>query len=244
MPPAPSGGKGGGFTAKILGAVGTIVVIGIVIAVRVFMNDSGSSDDAGDTTLSNEEAEAAEQAQEGDCMPQEPGVATDADFIVECSDPSAFWTITTVDNEASVMISGGDVMDVADAQGICGENVASRIPGQPWTDYNFVYDQTTSMTDQFFCLEAIQEPNESDQLPKTPDVGDCFDDSSDWWTVDCSSASAVYEVVDAIPVDPPVEMTDADAEAEAANCSGGAYYWPVTDLLGRTGGIICADDAV
>lgn len=242
MPPPSSGSGGGGNIGKVLSVVGGILMIGIIIAVRVFSN-GGGADDGDGTTLSDDEVEAAEQAEVGDCMPQEPATATDADFIVECSDPAAFWSITSVDNEASLLVTGGDVSDISDAQGVCGDEVATRIPGQPWTDYNFVYNQTSGITDQFFCLEAIQEPNESDQLPKTPDIGECFDnDPNDWWTLDCGSANAMYEVVDTIPVDPPAEVTESEAADMAAGCSGGGWYGATIDPYGRTGAVVCYDE--
>lgn len=241
MPP-PSGGGGGGLALKILGAVGSIVLIAGIALVKVFVldGDDGGSDNAGTNTLSNDEAEAAEQAEVGDCMPKDYGSGVGEEIVVDCGDELAFWEITHVDNEAAVSISAGDVTDIQDAIDICGDNVYARIPGEVWVDYNFVEVEGT--TEQFFCLEAIQEPNADGQLPKVPTTGECFDDAADWWTVDCSSATAIGEVVDAIPVSPPREMTQEEAQSElVSQCTGGEFWWQVEDYLGRTGGVLCGN---
>ncbi|GAB4005398.1 hypothetical protein GCM10029992_53150 [Glycomyces albus] len=241
--PPPSGGGGGGLALKILGAVGSIVLIAAIALVKVFVldGDDGGSNNAGTNTLSNDEADAAEQAEVGDCMPQNYGSGTGEEIVVDCGDELAFWTITKVDNDAAVPISAGDVTDFQDAVDICGENVYARIPGEVWLDYNFVEVEGT--TEQFFCLEAIQEQNAEGQLPKVPTTGECFDDAADWWTVDCSSATAIGEVVDAIPVSPlEQDMSQSDAQAMAGQCSGGEVYWQVEDQLGRTGGILCGNE--
>lgn len=239
--PPPSGGGNGGLVAKILGAVGSIVLIAVIALVKVFVFDSddgGGDDYAGDTTLSSDEEEAAEKAVEGDCMPQNYGSGVGEEIVVDCGGEQAFWTITKVDNDAAVSITNGDVTDFQDAVDICGENVYARIPGEVWLDYNFVELEGT--TEQFFCLEAIQEENADGQLPKTPDAGECFDDSDDWWTVDCSSPNAVYEAVDAVQMAPPTEMTESEAESDlVSQCSGGESWWQVQDQVGRTGGVIC-----
>ncbi|WP_100445377.1 hypothetical protein [Glycomyces xiaoerkulensis] len=246
-PPAPPSTGGGGMAGKILGVLGSVVVLGAVAAFAILNNDddgggAGDDGDGTENTLSNDEVEAAEQAEVGDCMSKEYGSAVGEDFIVDCSDATAFWEITTVDNDAEITISGADVADYQDAFDQCGESVGARIPGQGWTDYNFVYDQETGITDQFFCMEAVQEPDELGQLPQTPGAGDCFSDTADdWYTLDCADGSATHRVADAVPVDPPAEMTQDEIDALSAECSGGEYYWGAADFMGRTGGVICAD---
>ncbi len=40
-------------------------------------------------------------------------------------------------------------------------------------------------------------------------MGDCFDDSDEWWTMDCSASGAFYKVVDTVVYDEPVaDMND------------------------------------
>ena len=73
-------------------------------------------------------------------------------------------------------------------------------------------------------------------------MGECFDDSPQWWTVDCSSDLALYTVVESIPLDEPVaDMSDEDADEQGAACATD-WYWQMTDLEGRTHGFICGND--
>ena len=219
--------------------VSSILVIVAIAVVKVFLLGNDDDHDAATNQLTDSEADAAQQAAEGDCMPEQYGSGPGEELIVPCDDPRAYWTITKIDDDAAVSVSEGDVTYLQDAFDICGEEVYARIPGEAWVDYNFF--EVNGTTEQFFCLEAVQEPNTTGQIPKTPGVGACFDDLS-WATVDCSDSAAEAEVIDAVPVSPPEELSESDAEALANQCSGGAYYWQVIDPLGRTGGVVCGNE--
>jgi hypothetical protein len=73
-------------------------------------------------------------------------------------------------------------------------------------------------------------------------VGDCFDDSDSWWSVDCGSDVALYTVVDTIMLDEPVaDMSEDEKAAQGGECVSD-WYWAITDMEGRTHGFVCGDD--
>ena len=176
----------------------------------------------------------------GDCMYEETDL--DGKWKVDCADPAAFWSVVAVDAEDPVTIADAKVADYAQAEAICGDMIRFSVPGEIWTSYNYIYDTETGLTDQFFCLQAINVPDAEGRYPKTPGLGDCFDDDEDWTTVDCASEGALYKVTDAEVIDPPVAMTEEEINARLGGCPDSENYpWPMTwrDLVS---GLICTED--
>ncbi|WP_211234771.1 hypothetical protein [Glycomyces arizonensis] len=248
-PMPPAGNKGGGATAKILGAVGTVVVIGIVIALRVFLGGDSSDDtDPNNDTLNDDQVEAAEAAEVGDCMADALSSETD-DLVVPCDDPNAFWTITAVSNDSGAEVDmSGELTDTQAVIDLCGEEVMGWELGQLWKSYQYVYTESVEglggPVDHLYCVEAIEKADDQGRMPITPDVGLCFDDSTDgWWSVSCDDPNAVYEVINSEVVSPPVEMTQEESDAELGGCPDANYYpWPVTGVEGKVWGILCVID--
>lgn len=249
MPPAPSGGKGGAFLGKILGVVGVIVVIAIVIAVRVFTNSDsgGDTDTATSTTLDDEQMEAAEAAEVGDCMADALSVET-SDLVVPCDDPSAFWTITEVSSDSGAEVDiMGELADQQPVIDVCGQDAIGWQVGRLWQNYQYIYtEQYSGMggpVDHLYCVEAIDQADSEGRTPKVPDTGECMNDTDGFWTVDCSAANAVYEITATEQVDPPAEMTNTEIQESLGGCPGGDYYpfalYGADDLVY---GLMCANN--
>jgi hypothetical protein len=230
MPPA-SGGGGGRVVAKVLGVVG-VVAIGLVIAVVRYLSSDSSdtpaetSDTATDTTLTDDEVEAAEAAAVGDCM-SDAAESANADLVVPCDDATAFWTITEVsdDSGATVSMMGG-LDDPSIAAEVCGQEYMTWTPGEVWKSYQYVYTESIAgaggTVDFLYCVEAIDKEDADGGRPFTPDVGDCTDTTLR--TFDCSSPNAPY-VVDAIEIyDPPIEQLSFDQNTALGGCSGSDYF--------------------
>ncbi|GAB3229307.1 hypothetical protein GCM10027447_22440 [Glycomyces halotolerans] len=229
VPPPPPKGGSGGLVAKILGVVGAVVVIAAIGIVRFVMTDDGGSDDSNtSTTLDDEAVEAAEAAQVGDCMSDALSAATD-ELVVPCDDPNAFWSITAVSDDSGAEVdSMGALTDPSLAEAACGQEYMGWQIGRLWKSYQYVYTKDVAglggPVDYLYCVEAIDKADADGRTPRVPDVGDCMDDTDGFWTVDCSAASAYYEVVDSQSYDPPVEMSESDLQSEMGGCPDAEYY--------------------
>ncbi|SDE23408.1 hypothetical protein [Glycomyces harbinensis] len=248
MPPA-SGGGGGGLVAKILSGVGVLVLaIGFVIFRYVISDDSDSSDTGSDTTLSNDEVEAAEAAAVGDCM-SDALATVDADLVVPCDDAAAFWTITQVSDDSGAEVDiMGELTDPSIAASICGQEYMGWTPGQPWLSYQYVYTEEISGTggpvDYLYCVEAIDKEDADGRRPIVPDAGTCTDDgSTGYWTIECSLPAALYTVDETETYDPPIEDAAFDYETAVGGCPNSGYY--AQALYGADGliyGAMCTSD--
>lgn len=238
-PMPPGGGGGGGFgnfakeTGKgilwrVLAAVAVLVIGGIVVIVKMMGGDS-----AGEALDELDDSKLKPSAAEGDCMIQDWESSdsslddpTDS-LIVPCDDPTAFWTITAVDDSIDTETDAlGDIADFTEFTTMCGEEILARTPGQLWKDFYYIYTLGDYYIDYAFCLEAIDKADANGQTPRTPDVGQCFNDAEDWYTVDCGAADAYYEVTDVLLVDPPAPMTEDEIYNRTTECTGGdSYTW-------------------
>ncbi|GAA1671284.1 hypothetical protein GCM10009830_16590 [Glycomyces endophyticus] len=256
--PPPSGGRGGGLLGKILGGAGALLIGIVIVVVRALANDSGSdsndtandtvTDTATDTTLTDQEMEAVEAAEVGDCMSDAEVDAT-ADLIVPCDDAAAFWTITKVsdDSGASVGILG-DLDDTAPVAEVCGQEFLGWTPGVVWQSYQVVYTETIEgaggPVDFLYCIEAIDKEDADGGRPIVPDVGDCTDGTLR--TFDCGNAAALYVVDDIELYDPPVDELTFDYMTALGGCPSSDYYaTPVTsgdDILPQVYMAYCSSD--
>lgn len=265
--PAPYGGPLPPEPKRNLGLIGGIVVGATVIvlgaALVITMNVKGNQDedaaqDGGDDTSASASenddtpgtdattpAEETDAAEVGQCLPYESQVdGSGLGPLVECSDATAFWEITAQSYETTdiAVDDEGTILDPAPAYAMCGEDWGVNALGAAWTKWDYVY--SSGKLDSLYCLRAVgnPDPEEPDHLPIMPDVGDCFDNSSSWWSVECSSDLAMYTVVDTIIFDEPVpDMSDEEAQAEGAAC-GTDLSWELFDLQGQTYGILCGDN--
>ncbi|HLU26961.1 MAG TPA: hypothetical protein VKZ65_00885 [Glycomyces sp.] len=247
MPPA-GGSKGGGVLGKILGAVGAVVLVGVVIAIRAFAGGSDDTDPNNDT-LDREQMKAAETAEVGDCMADALSSATD-DLVVDCDDPNAFWTITEVSDDSGAEVDiMGELTDPQLVVDICGQAYMGWEIGQLWKSYQYVYTEQTQglggPVDYLYCVEAIDKQDERGRTPKVPDTGECLNDDQGFWTVDCSSTEALYEVLNTQSYDPPAEMTETELQSELGGCAESSSFYPyglygVDDLVY---GAMCIDYA-
>jgi hypothetical protein len=232
----------------------TVLVLGSILLLTFVANrdegtplaDETSSEETSspeeETTPPDEETTTATEGSDeiGQCLPYEPVIAGDGlELLSSCDDPEAFWKITNQSYDVDATVdSEGNLEDDQVVYELCGEEYANWELGQPWTNWHWVY--SSGAVDSLYCIEAVGNPDSEGRLPITPDAGDCFDDSDQWWTVDCDSDLAVYEVVDTVEFDEPQDLDDAEAE-EAATC-GGEYFWEVTNVDGLTTAIICGDE--
>ncbi|MBO3732164.1 hypothetical protein [Glycomyces niveus] len=179
----------------------------------------------------------------GACLPFEPVlIGVTVDLTTSCDSAAAFWEVTTASDTVDATVNAdGAISDPQTVYDVCGPEHGRFDPGELWKDFYFTYEDATRSVAEFYCVEAVGNPDELGRLPITPDTGDCFDDSERWWTVPCGDGGALYTVVDTVHVDPPAEMTVDEADAASAPCSGGAYLWQVTDIEGRTTAILCGD---
>jgi hypothetical protein len=252
-PPPPSGG--GRRTGLIVGVIiaVAVLVVGVLALVGVnLLRDGDDQEAGGDATT--EEATGGDEGETtgppsasdavGLCLPYEPVIAgAGFDLSTDCSSTAAFWTVTEGGSPSGATVDAdGQLTDNQPALDLCGAEHGSFQLGELWKDFYFTYDSETSQVEQMLCVEAIGNPDASGRLPITPDTGSCFDDSDQWWTVPCDQPEALYTVVDTVTVDPPREMTLDEADEATAPCSGGAFFWQVLDVEGRTTDILCGDE--
>lgn len=227
-------------------AVGGVALAGsVALSGCGILEDAGS--DTGSTEVSADQVDAVADAAVGDCLPEAMISDDPSVFAVECSDPTAFWTITAIDHDPGVTAdAGGSFADPTPVYDLCGETVAAQTPGAKWTDWNMIYDQVTLGVDHLFCVEAIGNPTAAGTNPVVPDAGDCFSSASvasefHYGTIYCCAPEVDNVVVDAIAVDQ-AEWATADAEAISADCSGDwTYYAGATDQFGRTTAVYCTE---
>lgn len=238
-PPMPPGGpNGGGFgqfakdTGKgLLWKIVPVVLILLIGGGAVVYNMIANGDSAGEALDHLDDSKLSPSAAVGDCMIQDWDSSdttlddpTDS-LIVPCDDPTAFWTITVVDDSIETETDAlGDVADFTEFTTMCGEEILTYTPGQLWKDFYYIYTVGDYYIDYAFCVEAIDKANTNGQIPRTPDTGDCFDD--EMYTVECGAAGANYEVSDVLLVDPPAVMTEDEIYDRTAECTGGdSYTW-------------------
>jgi len=257
-PPEPPKRNLGLIGGVIVGA--TVLVLGAALLVTMNLrgnnkdDDSAKGDDGSSSQASDDASSPTEEAtteeepatEVGQCLPFEPVIAEggygDGLELVDCTDATAFWEITgqSYDVTDVPVDDEGNLTDFTAAKELCGDDWAVLKLGELWTNWHYVYSSGT--LDSLYCIKATgaADPAEPQNLPYTPDTGDCFYDNDDWWSVDCSSDLAQYEVVDTIVYDTPVVMTQDEA-ADAATC-GGEFFWQVTDPEGRTSAILCGNE--
>lgn len=236
----------------------TVLVLGATLLVFMNLNKDDEGDLAGEDTSESESAsedvttpdeevtsETETDSEVGQCLPYEP-IITDDGYgdgleLIDCSDATAFWEITAQSYDVSIGVDDeGKLTDPAPALELCGEDWGINYLGELWTNWHYVY--SSGSTDSLYCIQATgaADPAEPEHLPYTPDTGSCFDEATEWWSVDCSSDLATYKVVDTVVFDEPVTMDEEEAKT-AATC-GGSWYWQITDTQGRTSAIICAEE--
>ncbi|MBO3734193.1 hypothetical protein [Glycomyces niveus] len=256
LPPEPPKRNLGLIGGIVVGA--TVLVLGAVLLVT--MNIKGNENDAAeggeDTSASASEnentpdTEATTPAEEtdsevGQCLPYESEVdGSGLGPLVDCGSADAFWEITaqTYDAADIAVDEEGNLADAAPVYEMCGDTWGTNVLGEAWTKWDYVY--SSGKLDSLYCLQAVGNPDPAEpaHLPVMPDVGDCFDDSDSWWSVDCGSDVALYTVVDTIMLDEPVaDMSDDEKAAQGGECVSD-WYWAITDMEGRTHGFVCGDD--
>lgn len=226
-------------------AVGGVALAGSVALSGCGLLEDAASDDAADTEVSAEQVDAVAEAQAGDCLPEAMLGEDSSTFAVECSDPTAFWTLTAIEADPGLTAeSDGSLADPTPIFDLCGEEVGAQVPGATWTDWNLVFDTATGSVSYLFCVEALGTPSSLGTNPVVPDAGDCFNSTAaefQYGTLDCGAAEVDSVVVDAVEVDSAEWMgADADAEALAGECSGDyTSYLPAIDQFGRTAAVYC-----
>ncbi|WP_335989708.1 hypothetical protein [Glycomyces sp. MUSA5-2] len=220
-------------------AVGGVAFAGAIALTGCGILDAASDDSEG-TDVSGEQFDAAADAAAGDCLPYEVLSDDATTFAIDCSGEDAFWTITSITADPGLTATGGDLTDTQAVYDACGEENGAYIPGQPWTDWNMIYDQTTGNVDYLFCIEAIDKPNAEGKTPVTPNTGDCMSSSDvEWFTLDCADAAADTTVTEAIAFDA-ADWAAPDVDSAIASCPGS--YYEVTDLAGvRTTAVLCVE---
>ncbi|WP_026928631.1 caspase family protein [Glycomyces tenuis] len=196
---------------------------------------SYSSDVGFDMTVADERPEV------GRCLPYDPEAVGDGLSVIDCGDPRAFWEITAQSYEIDAEVDDdGGLLDHQAAYDLCGVRYGAPYFGELWTNWQYVY--SSGAVDSMYCTRALGDPDPGSdaRTPYIPGDGACFDDGESWWTVDCGSSEAVYEVVGTVELDEAGELSDAEA-AEEATC-GGDFYWEVTDIEGRTAAILCGSE--
>ncbi|MEU6857409.1 hypothetical protein AB0B28_00830 [Glycomyces sp. NPDC046736] len=228
-PPIPPSGNSGGGWGKKIGGIAVVVVVAVGIAIfRSVLSGSDDNDSGSDTTLTDDQVEAAEAASVGDCMSD--ATAVGSDLIVPCEDPAAFWTIKDVASDPGFEIDiMGEVSDPAVPISICGEEYNASTPGQLWLSYQYVYTETYEgaggPVDYLYCVEAIDKEDADGKRPVFPNTGDCTDNwSTGYWTIDCSLPAALYVVDDVEIYDPPIEESAFDYTTAVGGCQNSGYY--------------------
>lgn len=224
-------------------AVGGIALAGSVALTGCGILEDAASDSTSDTEVSEEQVDAVADAAVGDCLPEEMISADPSVFAVECSDPTAFWTITAFEADPGLTATS-DGTGLTDPQPIfdmCGEEIGAQVPGATWTDWSMVYDQTTYAVDYIFCVEANGNPSAEGVTPTVPaNAGECTLTGTTLWnygTIDCAAGDAtITEVLEV----PQAEWATVDADALAMECTGGSYF-PAEDQFGRTASVFCLE---
>jgi hypothetical protein len=227
-------------------AVGGVALAGSIALTGCGILEDAASDSTTDNEVSDEQVDAVADAKVGDCLPEEMISADPSIFAVDCSDPTAFWTITAFEADPGLTANtdGSSLTDPQPVFDMCGETVGAQVPGATWTDWSMIYDQTTYTVDYIFCVESNGVPSSLGTNPVVPAAGDCFNSMAaeyQYGTLPCDSPDVDSTVVDVVEVDPAEWMgADANAEALAADCSGDyTAYLPAVDQFGRTAAVYC-----
>lgn len=252
-PPGPPKRNLGLIGGIVVGA--TVLVLGAVLLVTLNLRgDEGDVAGGDETTSSAEPSEEETSPQEdptteeatgsevGQCLPYEPAISGDGLALVDCSDATAFWTITAQSYDVDAEVDAeGNLVDSQVAYDLCGAGWGAVYPGGTWQTWHTVY--SSGVLDSLYCYEAIgvADPDDPARTPVIPDTGDCFDDSDSWWTVDCGAASALYEVDHTITYDDPVPMSKDELDAEGLNC-GTDWYFSILDFEDNVLALLCAND--
>ncbi|MCD0443524.1 hypothetical protein LO763_07770 [Glycomyces sp. A-F 0318] len=253
LPPEPPGRNLGLIGGIVVGA--TVLVLGAVLLVTLNLRGDGEDiADGGEKTSSAEASEEATSPQEdptteeaagsevGQCLPYSPTIAGDGLALVDCSDATAFWTITAQSYDVDAEVDAeGNLVDSQVAYDLCGAGWGAVYPGGAWQTWHTVY--SSGVLDSLYCYEATgaADPEDPDKTPVIPDTGDCFDDSDSWWTVDCGSGSALYEVQSTVTYDDPVPMSKEELDAEGLSC-GTDWYFSIVDFEDNVLALLCAND--
>ncbi len=238
-----------------LAVAGAVVLIAAIVLLVLYLRDDESEPGTIEDTTPEETTESPTADEEttespsiedavGLCLPYEPQISGYSfDLSTPCDGEEAFWEVTAASDDVGASVDGEGVLaDVQAAYDVCGEDYGGFQLGEPWKDWYFTYDESTSNVEELYCVEALGNPDAEGRMPVTPDTGDCFDDSDTWWSVPCDSELALYEVVDTVTVDPPVEMSNEEANEQSAPCSGGEFFWQIMNVEGLTSAILCGDE--
>lgn len=228
-------------------AVGGVALAGSVALSGCGFLEEAASDDSSGTDVSADQVDAVAEAAAGDCLPEEMITSDSSTFAVECTDPTAFWTITAIEADPGLTATT-DGYGVTDPQAVfdmCGETVGAQVPGATWSSWSMVYDPTDFTVNYIFCVDALGTPSSLGTNPVVPAAGECFNSmakESQFGTIACDSPDVDSTVVDVAEVAPAEWMgADADAEAIATNgCSGDwTFFLPAVDEFGRTAAVYC-----
>jgi hypothetical protein len=229
-------------------AVGGVVLAGSVALSGCSLLEEAASDETSGSEVSGEQFDAVAEAAAGDCLPEVMLGEDSSTFAVECSDPTAFWTLTAIEADPGLTAEAdGSLADPTPIYDLCGESVGAQVPGATWTDWNMVYDQVTMNVDYLFCVEAIGNPSALGTTPTVPGAGECFNSMAaefQYGVLACDSPDVDTTVVDVFEVDPASWATaEADAESIAmGECEGDwTYYSAAVDQFGRTAAIYCTN---
>lgn len=218
----------GPFRRRLL-AVGGVAFAGAIALTGCGILDA-ASDDTDSTEVSGEQFDAAADAAAGDCLPYEVFSEDESVFSIDCSGEDAFWTITSITADPGLTATGDDLTDTQAVYDACGEENGANIPGQPWTDWNMIYDPTTGELDYLFCIEAIDKPNAEGKTPVVPTTGDCLSSTDvEWFKLDCADPAADTTVTDAIVFDA-ADWAAPDVDSAIASCPVSSY-----EVMDRTG---------
>jgi hypothetical protein len=224
-----------------------LAVGGIALAGTVALSGCGILDDAAsdstDNTVSDDQVDAVADAASGDCLPEDMLSQQTTTFTVECSDPTAFWTLTEIsdDSGATALADGSGLADPQVVYDLCGEDVGAQVPGATWSDWSMIYNPDTLAVDYLFCVEATGIPSSEGVTPTVPaNAGECTLTATALWNfgvADCASGDATITSVIEVPQ---AEWETVDADALSAECTGSSYY-PAEDQFGRIASVFCLE---
>ena len=153
------------YTGKgLLWKIVPVVLVLLIGGGAVVYNMIANGDSAGEALDHLDDSKLSPSAAVGDCMIQDWDSSdttledpTDS-LIVPCDDPTAFWTITVVDDSIETETDAlGDVADFTEFTTMCGEEILTYTPGQVWKDFYYTYTVGDYYIDYAFCVEAIDK---------------------------------------------------------------------------------------
>jgi hypothetical protein len=223
-------------------AVGGLAVVGAIALTGCGILEEAAGSDTADTEVNSEQFDAVAEAAAGDCLPEEMLGGDTTTFAVECSDPTAFWTLTAIEADPGLTAtSDGTLADPTPIFELCGDQTGAQVPGATWTDWNMVYDEISLDVSYLFCVEALGNPSSEGVTPTVPaNAGECTLTATALWNfgvADCATGDATLTGV--IEVDQ-AEWETVDADALSAECTGSSYY-PAEDQFGRIASVFCLE---